>query len=327
MRRREVVALLGGMVAALPLTGRAQQRAVPVIGFLSTRSAQEAAYVTVPFRQGLKESGFVEGQNVTIEFRWANFDYDRLPALAADFVQRRVAAIAAVGGIHSGLAAKRATSTIPIVFVSAGDPVTFGLVPSLSRHGTNVTGVSMITVALAPKRLELLREIVPGAAQFAMLANPTSPYFEPETRDVLDAARKLGLQVLVVKATTERDLDAVFGALVQQRASGLLVSGDPFFDSRRDKLVALAARHAVPAIYQWREFADLGGLMSYGSSITNAYREAGVYTGRILKGEKPADMPVLQPTKLELIVNLRTAKALGLTVPQSLLLRANEIIE
>jgi putative tryptophan/tyrosine transport system substrate-binding protein len=327
MKRREFLTVLGGMVATCPLTAHAQQRAVPVIGFLSTRSAAEADYVTAPFRQGLKEAGYVEGQTTAIEFRWAEFHYDRLSGFAADLVERRVAVIAAVGGIHSGLAAKRATSTIPIVFVSAGDPVSFGLVPSLSRHGSNVTGISMITVALAPKRLELLHELVPSAAVIAMLANPTSPYFEPETRDVFGAARKLGLQVHVLEAKTERDLDAAFAALGQKRAAALLISGDPFFDSQRDKLVALAARRAVPAIYQWREFADLGGLVSYGSSITNAYREAGVYTGRILRGERPADLPIVQPTKLELVLNLKTAKALGLTIPQSLLVRADEIIQ
>lgn len=327
MRRREFITLLGGMAAAYPLAARAQQGTVPVIGFLSTRSAQEADYVTAPFRQGLKQVGYVDGQNVAIEFRWADFHYDRLSGLAADLVQRRVAVVAAVGGIHSGLAAKAATSTIPIVIVSAGDPVAFGLVPSLSRHGSNVTGVSMITVALAPKRLELLRELVPTATVIAMLANPASPYFEPETRDVFEAARALGLQVHVLTANTERDLDVAFATLGQQRAGALLVSGDPFFDSQREKLVALAARHAVPTIYQWREFALLGGLVSYGSSITDAYREAGVYTGRILKGEKPGNLPIVQPTKLELIINLKTAKALGLTIPASLLLRADEVIQ
>ena len=326
MKRRTFIALLGA-TAAYPSAVGAQQRGIPVVGYLSTRSVREADYVTAAFREGLREAGYVEGQNLAIEFRWADLRYDRLPALAADLVQRRVAVIAAVGGIHSGLAAKAATATIPIVFVSAGDPVSLGLVPSLTRHGTNVTGISMITVALAPKRLELLHELVPTATVIAMLANPTSPYFEVETRDMLEAARTRGLRVHVLKASTERDLEAAFAALVQPRAGALLVSGDPFFDSQREKLVALTAQRAIPAIYQWREFAVLGGLVSYGSSITNQYREAGVYTGRILKGDRPADLPILQPTKLELVVNLKTAKALGLTIPQSILVRADEVIQ
>jgi putative ABC transport system substrate-binding protein len=319
--------LLGGTVAACPPAISAQIRAIPVVGYLSTRSAGEADYVTAAFRQGLKAVGYVEGQNVVLEFRWADLQYDRLPTLATDLVQRRVAVIAAVGGIHSGLAAKAATSTIPIVFVSAGDPVSFGLVPSLARHGTNVTGISMITVALAPKRLELLRELLPRAAVIAMLANPTSPYFEPETTEVLDAARARGLQVHVLRANTERDLDVAFAALAQQRVDALLVSSDPFFDSQRQKLVALTAQRAIPAMYQWREFPLLGGLVSYGSDITNQYREAGIYSGRILKGQKVADLPILQPTKLELVINLKTAKALGLTIPPSLLLRADQVID
>ncbi len=262
-----------------------------------------------------------------MDFRWAHLQYDRLPALAAELIRNRVTVIAAVGGIHSGLAAKAGTSTIPVVFVSAGDPVDFGLVPSLSRPGGNITGISMVTVALAPKRLELLHALVPASGTIAMLVNPTSPYLGPETKDVQAAARALGREVRVFHARAERDIDAAFAALVQQRAAGVLVSGDPFFDSQRDRLVALASRHAIPAIYQWREFATIGGLMSYGSSIADAYRQAGVYTGRILKGAKPADLPVIQPTTYELVINLKTAKALGLTIPSTVLLRADEIIQ
>jgi putative tryptophan/tyrosine transport system substrate-binding protein len=283
MGRREFVALLGGAAAGWPLAARAQQGATPTIGYLSTRSPSEAKYVTDAFTQGLNENGYVEGRNLAIEFRWADLQYDRLPALASDLVRRQVAVIAAVGGSHSGLAAKAVTSTIPIVFVSAGDPVTFGLVTSLNRPGGNVTGISMITVALAPKRLELLHELVPVPAAIAMLVNPTSPYVEAETADVKASARVLGRQLRVLNAGTAQEIDAVFATLVQQRAGGLLVSGDPFFDSERDRLVALAARYSVPAIYQWREFATIGGLISYGTSILDAYRQAGIYVGKILK--------------------------------------------
>ena len=327
MRRRDFIVLLAGAAAAWPLTARAQRQSIPTIGFLSTRSSGEAASETAAFRQGLKEIGIVEGENVALDFRWANLQYDRLPALAADLIRNRVTVIAAVGGIHSGLAVKAATSTIPVVFVSAGDPVDFGLVSSLSQPGGNITGISMVTVALAPKRLELLHESVPPSGAIAMLVNPTSPYLGPETKDVQAAGRALGRKVRIFNARAEREIDTAFATLVQQRAAAVLVSGDPFFDSQRDRLVALAARHAVPAIYQWREFATIGGLMSYGSSITDAYRQAGVYTGRILKGAKPADLPVLQPTKYELVINLKTAKTLGLAIPPSVLLRADEIIQ
>ncbi|SRR6266487_3476085 len=327
MKRRDFTTLLAGAAASWPLMARAQRQSIPIIGFLSTRSPDEAANLTTAFRQGLKEIGIVEGKNVAIDFRWANLQYDRLPALAADLVRNRVTIIAAVGGIHSGLAAKAATSTIPVVFVSAGDPVGFGLVSSLGRPGGNITGISMVTVELAPKRLELLHESVPRSGAIAMLVNPTSPYLGPETKDVQAAAHVLGREVRVVSARAERDIDAAFATVVQQRAAAVLVSGDPFFDSQRDHLVALAARHAVPAIYQWREFATIGGLMSYGSSITDAYRQAGAYIGRILKGAKPADLPVIQPTKYELVINLKTAKVLGLTIPPSVMGRADEIIQ
>jgi ABC-type uncharacterized transport system substrate-binding protein len=327
MRRREFIGLVGGAAVACPLVARAQSPVITTIGYLSTRSPGEAKYVTDAFIRGLNESGYVEGRNLAIEYRWAELQYDRLPALASDLVRRQVAVIAAVGGAHSGLAAKATTSTIPIVFVSAGDPITFGLVPSLSRPAGNVTGISMLTVALAAKRLELLHELVPAPAVIALLVNPTSPYVEPETKDVMASASALGRQVKVLNATTAQEVDAAFAVFVQQRAGALLVSGDPFFDSMRDRLVELAARHSVPAIYQWREFTEIGGLISYGTSILDAYRQSGVYVAKILRGAKPADLPVLQPTLFETVLNLKTAKALGLTIPQSFLLRASEVIE
>jgi len=325
--RREFITLLGSGAATWPLAARAQQPIIPTVGYLSTRSPSEAKYVTDAFTRGLNETGYVDGRNLAMEFRWAELQYARLPTMAADLVRRQVAVIAAVGGAHSALAAKAVTSTIPIVFVSAGDAVTFGLVASMNRPEGNVTGINMITVALAPKRLALLHELVPAPAVIAMLANPTSPYFEPETQDVLGSARALGRQVQVLNAATPQEIDGAFAILVQQRAGAIIVSGDPFFDSQRDRLVALSARHAIPAIYQWREFAAIGGLMSYGTSIADAYRQAGIYTGRVLKGAKPADLPVLQPTKFELVINLKTAKALALTVPQTLHVAADEVIE
>jgi ABC-type uncharacterized transport system substrate-binding protein len=327
MRRREFIGLVGGAAVACPLVARAQSPVITTIGYLSTRSPGEAKYVTDAFIRGLNEGGYVEGRNLAIEYRWAELQYDRLPALASDLVRRQVAVIAAVGGAHSGLAAKATTSTIPIVFVSAGDPITFGLVPSLSRPAGNVTGISMLTVALAAKRLELLHELVPAPAVIALLVNPTSPYVEPETKDVMASASALGRQVKVLNATTAQEVDAAFAVFVQQRAGALLVSGDPFFDSMRDRLVELAARHSVPAIYQWREFTEIGGLISYGTSILDAYRQSGVYVAKILRGAKPADLPVLQPTLFETVLNLKTANALGLTIPQSFLLRASEVIE
>jgi len=326
VKRREVIGFLSG-AAAWPLTLHAQQHTIATIGYLSTRSPGEATYVTEAFIRGLNESDYVEGRNLVIEYRWAELQYDRLPALALDLVRRQVKVIAAVGGAHSGLAAKAVTSTIPIVFVSAGDPVTLGLVPSLSRPEGNVTGISMITVGLAPKRLELLHQFVPATAAIAMLVNPTSPYIEPETREVLAAARAIGREVQALNASTASEVEAAFGALVQRRAGGLLVSGDKLFDSQREQIVELAARNTVPAIYQWREFAAIGGLISYGTSITDQYRQSGVYVARILKGAKPADLPVLQPSKIEFVINLRTAKTLGLTIPQPILLRADEVIE
>jgi putative ABC transport system substrate-binding protein len=325
MRRRELMLLLGGaMTAARGL--RAQQKAMTVIGYLSGRSPSVDAPNVAAFLQGLSETGYVEGQNLTIEYRWAEGRYDELPALAADLVGRKVDVIAAFG-MPSVSSAKSATSTIPIVFFIATDPVGLGLVASLARPGANLTGFSHISAELMPKRLELLSELVPQARVIALLVNPNNANAEPMMRDVQEAARAKGLQLPILKAGSESEIDAAFATLVQLQAGALVVSTDPFFFSRRDQLVALASRHAVPAIYEWREFPAAGGLISYGTSLTAVDRQVGVYAGRILKGAKPADLPVQQPTTFELVVNLNTAKALGLTVPPSILARANEVIE
>jgi len=326
MRRRVFIAVLG-TAAVWALVAHSQQPTTTTIGYLSTRSPEEATYVTDAFIQGLNEGGYIEGRNLAIEYRWADLQYDRLPALAADLVRRQVRVIAAVGGAHSALAAKALTSRIPIVFVSAGDPITLGLVPNLSRPTGNVTGISMITVGLAPKRLELLHELASATSAMGMLVNPTSPYVESETKDTVASGRAVGREVQVLNASTASEVDVAFAALTQRRIGALLVSGDPFFDSQRERIVELAARHAVLAIYQWREFAAAGGLISYGSSIVDQYRQSGVYVAKILNGAQPADLPVLQPTKLELVINLKTAKALGLTIPPTLLARADELIE
>lgn len=326
MKRREFIRLLGGAAAAWPLAARSQQPAMPVIGFLNGASPELSAHYVRPFREGLGEAGFVEGRNVAIEFRWANGQYDRLPALAADLVRRQVAVIAATS-TPTGLPAKAATTTIPIVFVTGSDPVEQGLVASLNRPGGNLTGVTTLAVELGQKRLELLHELVPKASLIGVLLNPTGPNLKAVSQDLQAAARTLGLPIHVVHASTERDLDAAFATLVQLRAGALVIGTDTFYNSQSAKLAALALRHKMPAIYQYREFAAAGGLMSYAGSITDAYRLAGVYTGRVLKGEKPSDLPVQQSSKVELYVNLKTAKALGLGIPQSIVLRANEVLQ
>jgi len=326
MRRREFISLLGG-AAAWPVAARAQQSAVPEIGFLNSASSDATKATVAAFRQGLAETGAIEGQNASIQYRWAEGRYDRLPALAADLVRRKVAVIATTSGIPPALAAKAATTSIPIVFTVGVDPVEVGLVGSLNRPGGNLTGVSILNVELAPKRLELLHELVPAATLIALLVNPANPNAETLSRELQAAARTLGLQLHVLRASTERDFDAVFATLLQLQAGGLVIGPDTFFVSRTEQLTALALRHAVPAISLYREFAVAGGLMSYGGNGTDAVRLAGIYCGRILKGEKPADLPVQQVTKVELIINLKTAKALGITVPLSLLASADEVIE
>jgi putative ABC transport system substrate-binding protein len=327
LRRREFITLLGGVSLARPLLARAQQPAMPVIGFLNGGSAGPFAHLVAAFSEGLKETGYVEGQNLAIEFRWAEGQYDRLPALLTDLVHRQVAVLAATS-TPAALAAKAATATIPIVFATDGDPVQLGLTASLSRPGGNVTGVTQLNVEVGPKRLELAHELIPAATVIALLVNPTNPVAEAVSKDLQAAARILGLQLHVLHASTERDFDAVFTTLVQLRAAALVIgSADPLFGSRAAQLGALALRHAVPAIYQFREFAAAGGLISYGGRFADTYRQVGVYTGRILKGQKPADLPVVQSTKVELILNLKTARALGLTIPLPLLGRADEVIE
>jgi putative ABC transport system substrate-binding protein len=326
MRRRQFITLLGG-AAAWPLAAHAQQTAMPVIGFLGPGSAQSDAYRVSAFRQGLSEAGFVEGQNLTIEFRWAEGHYDRLPALATELVHRQVAVIVA-SSTPAALAAMAATTTIPIVFELSGDPVKLGLVASLNRPGGNITGIVQLSQEALPKRLELLHDLLPTAHVFALLVNLTDPAVaEPQVRQAQSVADTLGLELHVLNASSEHDLDAVLAKLIELRAGGLVIGGDAFFSSHSNQLAALAIQHAVPAVYQHRDFAAAGGLMSYGSSITDTHRLAGVYAGRILKGDKPADLPVQQSTKVELFLNLKTAKALGITVPLSLLGRADEVIE
>jgi putative ABC transport system substrate-binding protein len=328
IKRREFISLLGGVAAIWPVAARARQPAMPVIGYLSSRSPDDTRHLLAAFLGGLNEgSGYVEGQNVTIEYRWALGQYDRLPALAAELVRRPVAVIATTGGEPAARAAKAATSTIPIVFLIGSDPVALGLVASYSRPSGNATGMNILTVSLEAKRLGLLHELVPQAATIGVLVNPKFQPADHQLRDLQQAAPPIGLQIYVLRASTDSELDVAFETVTQQHIAALAVTADPFFDTRRDKLVALAASHAVPTIYQFREYTTAGGLMSYGNDLIDAYRQAGVYTGRILKGANPADLPVLQPTKFEFVINLKTAKALGLSVPTSMQQLADEVIE
>ena len=326
MKRREFIGLVGG-AAVWPLTARAQQPVMPMIGFLGTAAPAEWANFVTAFRQGLREAGYEDGRNVAIEYRWADGQNDRLPALAADLAGRQVSVIVPSAGVAAARAARAASASIPIVFVMGGDPVAFGLVASLNRPGGNTTGVSFLLNVLAAKRIGLLHDLVPAATSIGLLVNPDNPNAKADTAAAHEAARMLGLQTHVAHARIERELDAAFASLVQERAVALFVASDPMFVSRRDRLVELAASHALPAIYDRRELAAAGGLVSYGANFAEAHRLVGVYAGRILKGEKPADLPVLQPTKFELVINLKTAKTLGLTVPPSLLATADEVIE
>jgi putative tryptophan/tyrosine transport system substrate-binding protein len=327
LKRREFITLLGGATAAWPLTARAQQPAMPVIGFMSTLSPESISNPMAGFHQGLKEAGYIESQNVAIEYRWAQGHYDRMPELAADLVRRKVAVIVASGGDPSPQIAKAATQTIPIVFGMFGDPIREGLVDSLSRPGGNATGVTTFGPAAVTKRLQLLHDLVPQAAVIAFLMNPNNPNGSIELKAAQAAAASLGRQIVVFSASSESELDTAFASMVQQRIGTLLGASDPFLFNRRDQIVLLAARHAIPAIYYLRDFARAGGLMAYGNSLTDMYRLVGVYVGRILKGEKPTDLPVVQSTKFEFVINLQTARALGIEVPNSMQLLADEIIE
>jgi ABC-type uncharacterized transport system substrate-binding protein len=326
MKRREFISLLGG-AAAWPLAVRAQQPLMPVIGLLGTASAAEWTDLVAAFRQGLGQTGFFEGQNLRAEYLWADGQFDRLPALAAELVQHQVAVIVTTGSANSTRAAKVATATIPIVFVIGTDPVKLGLVASFNRPGGNMTGVSWLAAALGAKQLELVTDLLPNATMIAMLVNPDNTVSESELKEVQEVSRARGREIFGLRASSEREIDAAFATLIRQRVGALLVSSDSLFFARRDQLVTLAARHAVPAIYPVREYAAAGGLMSYGTRLSDAYRQVGVYTGRILKGEKPGDLPIVQASKVELVVNLKTAKSLGITLPLTLLGRTDEVIE
>ena len=327
MKRREFISLIGGCAAAARLPAAQAQARIPVIGCLNSAAAAPMANLFAAFRRGLSEAGYTDGQNVTIEYRFAEGQYDRLPSLAADLVNRQVSLIATSGGTVSALAAKAATATIPVVFISDSDPVKIGLVASINRPGGNVTGIHQLTAGLEAKRFELLHELVPTATKIAVLLNPDYPDAEAQIGEVQRAALSLGLQAHILKASNERDFDTAFSTVKEQGAGALLVASDPFFFSRRSQIVALAAQHAVPAIYQFKEFAALGGLMSYGTRITDSYRQVGVYSGQILKGTKPTELPVVQSSKFEFVINLKTAKSVGVTISSGLLVQADEVIE
>jgi putative ABC transport system substrate-binding protein len=326
MRRREFITLLGGAAAAWPLAARAQQPAMPIVGFLNARSANDTVGLAAAFRQALNEVGFTDGRNMTIEYRWAANQVDQLPALAAELVGRPVTVIAAFSSV-AAIAAKTATTTIPIVFLMGDDPIRAGVVTSLARPSGNVTGVTFASTVLGPKRLQLLRSLAPNTELIALLVDPNSPESANQATDVQDAARALGQQLTILRAGIAGELDLAFALLAQQRAGALLINGSPFFASRRDQIAALAARHRVPTMYNFREYAAAGGLISYGASILDTHRQSGLYVGRILRGSRPSDLPVLQPTRFELVLNLKTAKALGLEFPATLLALADEVIE
>jgi putative ABC transport system substrate-binding protein len=326
VKRRAFIALVGA-VAAWPLVARAQQPGMPVIGWMSGRAPDDSAHLLAAFRDGLRETGFVEGESVAIEYRWAGGQYDRLPGMAADLVNRAVAVLVGVGGDPSALAAKRATSTIPVVFGMGGDPVTAGLVASFNRPGGNATGFTLLTNLMEPKRVGLLHELVPGGPVLGALVNPNFPPAARQMQEIEAATRTINQKLFVAKASNDAELDAALGLLLQQRVGALLVAADPYFDTRRERIIAFAAENKLPAMYQFREFALAGGLISYGPRVTDSYRQGGIYAGRILRGAKPGDLPVLQPTKFDLVLNMKTANALGLAVPNAVQLLADEVIE